>query len=542
MKALLSIAAALALSGTAMAEVKPPRLVVAIAVDQFSADLFNEYRANFTGGLKRLQQGAVFANGFQSHAATETCPGHATILTGVRPARAGIIANEWVDFRAPRDDKSVYCAEDESVKGSTHEDYTVSPVHLKVPTLGDRMKAANPQSQVIAVSGKDRAAVMMGGKSADQVWWWSSGSFKTFSGRPIPAAVEQINSYAKQAIAAGLPAPALPDLCRARVAPMTLAPDFTIGTAPGPLAPGAAKAMRVRPELDQATLELAMRLADAQKLGQGPATDLLAVSLSVTDYVGHAFGTEGPEMCVQLFALDRALEVFFQHLDATGVPYVVVLTADHGGHDVTERNAARGMADEIRVPESAGLKALNAAMGYAAKPMFRSDDPNSDTIAGNLYLDPSVSGAKRRRVLTKASQWLKDQKPIKAVFSRDELLTTAPSTLPPDGWTLAERAAASVDRDRSGDLVVLLRPRVSPIRKAASGRVATHGSVWDYDRRVPILFWWPGMTGFEQPNSIETVDIVPTLAPLIGLPIPANEIDGKCRDLDAGPGSTCPAN
>ena len=98
---------------------RPPRLIVAISVDQFSADLFAEYRQHFTGGLRRLSQGAVFPAGYQAHAATETCPGHSTILTGSRPARTGIIANNWFDLGAAREDKYIYCSEDERVPGST---------------------------------------------------------------------------------------------------------------------------------------------------------------------------------------------------------------------------------------------------------------------------------------------------------------------------------------------------------------------------------------------------------------------------------------
>ena len=141
-----------------------PRLIVAIAVDQFSADLFSEYRPYYTGGLKRLTQGAVFPRGYQSHAATETCPGHSTILTGSRPSRTGIIANSWFDLGANRADKVIYCAEDENQPGTSSNNYVVSPIHLRVPTLGDRMKAANPATRVVSVAGKDRAAVMMGGR------------------------------------------------------------------------------------------------------------------------------------------------------------------------------------------------------------------------------------------------------------------------------------------------------------------------------------------------------------------------------------------
>src|SRR5437899_8037630 len=160
-----------------------PKLVVVISVDQFSAALFNEYRSRFTGGLRRLAGGVVFASGYQAHAATETCPGHATILTGDHPARTGIIANHWYDFAAPRQNKEIYCAEDESAPS-----FTVSSLHLRVPTLGDRMKQAGAASRVVIVSGKDRSAAMMGGRSFDERWWWQDQRFVQ-NGPSVAAAI-----------------------------------------------------------------------------------------------------------------------------------------------------------------------------------------------------------------------------------------------------------------------------------------------------------------------------------------------------------------
>ena len=121
---------------------RPKLLLVVISVDQFSADLFDEYRPQFTGGLARLASGTVFHNGYQSHATTETCPGHSTILTGDRPARTGIIANAWFDHGAARADKMVYCAEDESAPGSSSTNYTVSPA---APARADARRADEAQ-------------------------------------------------------------------------------------------------------------------------------------------------------------------------------------------------------------------------------------------------------------------------------------------------------------------------------------------------------------------------------------------------------------
>ena len=139
-KFILAAAALFASSAVAQAPAPPPKVVIVISVDQLSADLWDEYRPQFTGGLARLASGTAFRNGYQSHATTETCPGHSTILTGDRPARTGIISNGWANWDAPRADKLVYCAEDESVPGTDSDHYKLSPVHLRVPTLGDLLK------------------------------------------------------------------------------------------------------------------------------------------------------------------------------------------------------------------------------------------------------------------------------------------------------------------------------------------------------------------------------------------------------------------
>ena len=153
----LFLAAARRCSPAAVAQPQPPqppKLLVVISVDQFSANLFDEYRPQFTSGLARLASGTVFRNGYQSHATTETCPGHSTILTGDHPARTGIVNNNWIDQSIARSDKSVYCAEDETVPGTSSIAYKVSPRHLLVPTLGELMKARWPGSRNVAVAAR----------------------------------------------------------------------------------------------------------------------------------------------------------------------------------------------------------------------------------------------------------------------------------------------------------------------------------------------------------------------------------------------------
>jgi predicted AlkP superfamily pyrophosphatase or phosphodiesterase len=509
-----------------------PKLIVAISVDQFAADLFAQYRNHYTGGLARLLTGAVFPSGYQSHAATETCPGHSTILTGYRPAHTGIIANNWIDQRAGRADKTVYCSEDERVPESSHDRYTVSDMHLKVPTLGERMKAANPAARVVSVAGKDRAAVMMGGHKVDELWWWDGKTYTSYAGRAVPPVVQRTRDAVAALIAKPQAALPLPGWCKPLDTPIAVAGQ-TLGQGRFTRAAGDLKAFRASPASDAAVLAMAAGLVQDMQLGKRTTTDLIAVGLSATDYIGHSLGTQGTEMCIQMNELDQSLAGFFAVLDETGVDYEVMLTADHGAHDMTERQLRRAMPMETHVDPQTLAKPIGAAIGKAlgiAGPVLLGTE-------GDVYLDQALTPAQRPRVLAEAVRRFAAMPQVAAVFTAAQIAATPMATTPPETWTLLERARASYDPERSGDLLVLLKPRVTTIEAPAPGYVETHGSPWDYDRRVPILFWRKGMTGFEQPLSVETVDIMPTLAATIHLPVSGQ--DGRCLDLDPGPADTC---
>jgi hypothetical protein len=254
---------------TAPLPARAPKLLVVISVDQFSADLFDEYRPQFTGGFARLASGVVYRNGFQSHATTETCPGHSTILTGDHPARTGIISNLWGDSKAPRADKTVYCAEDETVPGTDSLHYKVSPVHLRVPTLGDLMKRKWPTSLNVAVSGKDRSAVMMSGHVADQRWYWTGSKFESdLDSAAVPAAVGRTNVAVAAAIAAGTPALEPPPVCAAKARAIPLeGGGKPVGAGNFARAAGDTAAFRASPQADAAVLALSAALIQDMRLG-----------------------------------------------------------------------------------------------------------------------------------------------------------------------------------------------------------------------------------------------------------------------------------
>ena len=510
----------------------PPKLIVAISIDQLSADLFAQYRRHFTGGFARLLQGAVFPSAYQSHAATETCPGHSTILTGYRPARTGVVANTWVDQGAPRADKLVYCAEDERAPGSSHDKYVASDVHLKVPTLGERLKAADPRTRVVSVAGKDRAAIMMGGHKVDELWFWNGETYASYSGRTAPPAVQRTQRAVSDLLARPQEPLPLPDFCRPldRATPIG---DQVLGQGRFARAAGDAKAFRASPAADAAVLSLAAGLIQDMKLGRGPQTDVISIGASATDYVGHANGTQGTEMCIQIAELDRSLGGFFDVLDRTGVDYEVMLTADHGAHDATERQVQRAMPMEAHVESAVSAKAIAAGLARDLK----LEGPVLLAAEGDVYVDRALPETTRARVLAEAKRRYLQQPQVAAAFTRAEIAAVAMPTTPPETWSLIERARASHDPQRSGDLLVLLKPRITTIEKPGPGYVETHGSPWDYDRRVPLLFWRKGRPGFEQPLSVEAVDILPTLA--AGLKLNVAGVDGRCLDLDPGPADTC---
>lgn len=533
-----------------------PKLIIMLAVDQFSADLYEEYAPQLTGGLHRLHtQGAEFVNGYQSHAATETCPGHSTLLTGDRPSRTGIIANSWLNLAAAREDKLIYCAEDESVPGSSSKAYTVSAVHLNVPTLGERLKRVSPQSRMVAVAGKDRAAVMMAGHAPDSIWWWSNNdaAFVSYKGQAAPLSVNKTNAAITQLLNSGFDYP-LPEACKARISPLQYG-AFSIGAARAPVMPAEgkpvpAKAFYTSERLDKATLDISLGLIDELHLGSQAAPDMLAIGLSATDPIGHSFGSKGVEMCAQIHALDEMLGEFLASLDARHIPYVLAVSADHGGGDVPERAAAQAQGWR-RAPDALRPWQVDFAVGRAlgiTNPVIFGDNlytSNQVVEPSNmLTIDPSLAPEVALKVKAAAKSYLlglRDETGahwVAGVFTREEIAATRIPHTPPSQWSVLERIAASSDAQRSGDIYMVGRNKLMMVSDPQPGTVLAHGSVWDYDRRVPIIFYGAGVTPATHATEVETVDIAPTLASLLRLELQAGEMDGQCVASVAGAGCT----
>jgi predicted AlkP superfamily pyrophosphatase or phosphodiesterase len=347
-----------------------PKLVVVISIDQFSASLFEQYRSDFHGGLGRLaREGTVYASGFQSHGMTETCPGHSTLLTGKYPNKTGIVANDWYDKATARktyclDDPSVTLANDPSGGGRL-----ASPKLLMATTYGDWLKAVSPASKVYAVSGKDRGAINMAGHRADGVFWLETRFGMTTwvePGQDAKARLAPVSAFNAKLVADQKTKPFVWTYSDKRC--KALEGDYVTGgrawhaglPVPTPEdEDGVTTNLSVSPYTDRVTLEAAQALRERFKLGDGEATDVLTVSLSATDFIGHRYGARGPEMCDQMLRLDDRLGVFLDSLEKVKGQVLVVLSADHGGSDFPERLVQQGY-DAGRTPSGPWLKALNA--------------------------------------------------------------------------------------------------------------------------------------------------------------------------------------
>jgi predicted AlkP superfamily pyrophosphatase or phosphodiesterase len=525
-----------------------PKLVVVISIDQFSANLYAQHRSEFTGGLKTLSSGIVYPNGYQSHAFTETCPGHSTLLTGKHPNKTGISANDWYDLSIG---KTVYCLADPSATPADDpKGRAVSPANLVATTYGDWLKAVSPKSRVFGVSGKDRGAITMSGHQADGQFWYQPGfGFTTWVGqgqtaqerlKPVAAFNATLAVDLKKHPYVWNYAKASAKRCEA------LEADYETGgrkwRAALPIAAATSEADKQRdlyasPYTDQVTLDLAQTLRETYALGDGPQVDVLTVSLSATDFIGHRWGTRGPEMCDQIARLDDRLGAFLRSLDKVKGGVLVVLAADHGGADFAERLHDEGYDSErvIGKPWVAGLNAqLRKDLNLDWDPLIADGGIDQIYVVNADRKAPSITD--RARITAAALVLIQRDPAVAEAFDSNAILTMAPA--PADAaieeLSVAERMRRSVYPGRVGDILVAFKPHRVPSTPGPT-YVSTHGSPWDYDRRVPILFWWKGATPHERVLPLDTVDIAPTIAAATGIKPPA-DIDGVCRALVYGKG------
>ena len=519
-----------------------PTLIVTVVVDQLSANLFNQYRSQFTGGLKILaDQGMVSINGYQTHGVTVTCAGHSTVLTGAHPARSGIPSNDWIDTTTGQETYCLAAPQNALAHGKNTDNGPVGPEQLSASTLGDWLKAVSPESRVYGVSGKDRGAITLAGHKGDGAFWLTDNfGFTTYvepgqsaQARLAPVAAlnaRMIDRFTRQA----------PSWTYSNAACRRLEGQWTIaGQAFDSKVPPADFRLDNSPILDELTIEGAIELMDSQQLGRRGVTDMLGVSLSATDRIGHSYGTQGPEMCEQMLRLDTALGVLMDKLSTVPGGAMVVLTADHGGSDFPERSAVEGYPHAGRVD-----RALQPRVNAALKARFGLDaDPLISSAGGFVIVDKdrkSLPEPLRSQVLAAAIELLNAEPQVALAVARDELLAEpVPNSINPEDLNVRERLRLSAVAGRSPDILRAWQPGLTG-QGRVGGAISSHGSPWDYDRRVPIVFWWPGAEGQERFLPMRTIDIAPTLANLIGVQ-PDGPIDGRCMDLPQFAKGSCEA-
>lgn len=527
---------------------KRPDLVVMVAVDQYGAALFNRWRSRYTAGLKRLErEGIVYDAAFQSHGLTETCPGHSTLLTGKTPARTGIVGNSWYDAATGKD---VYCLADAGYSDALDpKGRKVGPGNLVASTLGDWLKQSSPQSRVVAVTGKDRSAITLGGHRSDGSFWYVDDlGFTTYvpKGEDAAARLAPLAALNAKIRRDYVPPPAwnyAHDECRAYEDTYRMGGiDWKSGLPPMlPAKPGEGpKPARALQIMDPLTLEAAFTLLDHYNLGRRGVTDLLAIGFSATDFVGHGYGTQGPEMCEQMYQLDALMARLLSRLEALGVEVMLVLSADHGGSDFPERLAQQGFPQARRIDGKAWLQSVNdelkAKLGLADNPLASPDLAQLYAVGpGGKALGEPL----RSRVIDAALDAVRGRPEVAAAYPLTELLRSYPKNVPPDEMTLRDRFAQSVMAGRSGDILLAYQPGITVVPPRFTYFVESHSGPYDLDRRVPIVFWWPRAPAQTRMLPVATTDIAPTLAHVLGIQAPS-DLDGQCLDLGEFGGGGCP--
>jgi len=496
-----------------------PKLVVVITVDQLRPDYLTRWKSQLSGGLGQLAtEGAVFTDGYQDHAVTETAPGHSTILSGLWPAHTGIVRNgEGVqDSLAP-------------LLGTTGPG--ASPRRFRGTTLFDWLKAVDPTARALSVSRKDRGAILPIGTAKEQVYWYQSGLFTTsrYYADTLPTWVQAFNARRLPFKAANLMwTLLLPDTAYKEVDSAAWENGGVGFLFPHRLPADsvqAAAAIAGVPAMDSLTLLFALEGFEALRLGR-KGTDILAVSLSTTDAVGHAFGPDSREIHDQVLRLDRYLAWFLKRLtDRVGRDnLVIVLTADHGVTSFPERTRAKTGAPAYRVSLDSAIAAVNrdldriAGAGGPPRAWLEFD-------TGMLFLHDNgrfaALGIKTDSILDALTVRIGRVQGVARVIKPADLARADTASDP-----IARRWLHLIPPDAGIVLTVTLQP--GSIWSAGDLIIAMHGQPSEDDTHVPIIFWGRGVRRGSYAGRMNTVDIAPTLGALLGL-TPLSLVDGHAR-------------
>ena len=509
-----------------------PKLVVGIVVDQMRWDYVNKFKPFFktqNGFLRFINQGASCNNNLISYLPTVTACGHAAVYTGSTPAIHGITGNSWYDNVLQR---MVYCVEDNSLQAVGIENSSagkMSPLNVWTTTIGDELKlATNFKSKVYGVSLKDRGAIIPAGHSADGAFWYDSksGNFisSTYYGKTLPFWLtnynnaKKVDSFYKLGWRLSLPAAVYEANCDADQNEYESSPfgkeakgfpydlDQFIGKDYGKVSNS--------PFGNNLVLDVATQTLINEKMGLDDITDLLAVSFSSPDYIGHAFGPNSWETLDGYIKLDEILAQFFNTLDQkVGKDnYTVFLTADHAVAPIP------GYAQKNKIPN--GTISDDGIKNELGK-MLTSKGLSSKLISAitefNIYFNHKLMDSlqvNQDKVIALITNYLEQKSNILQVV---ELRKAAIAPLP---QSIRERIVNGFNPQRSGDLIFITKSGV-----VGGGNTGTgHGVFYNYDAHIPLLFYGKGIKK-GQINSVNYMtDIAPTITTLLGIQMPSGSI------------------
>jgi arylsulfatase A-like enzyme len=517
------ILAAVATSGCASARsggeqaVRSP-LVVVLVVDQMRTEYLDALGPQFTGGFRRLvDEGAWFRNAAFPYLNTVTCAGHATIGTGAQPYRHGMVLNAWWDRAAGRLNP---CTTDGSVKNIGYMGTPAggdSAAALLLSTLADQLRD-NARGRSVSFSLKQRSAITMAGRNPNAVVWFDGGAgwstSTAFTDKPIdwvqafvdanPVAADRGKTWERL-----LPAAAYggDDDAAGETATSGWTRVF-----PHRLGDPAAQFLthwQRSPFADAYLGRMAMHAVDALDLGRGAGTDILSVSFSTLDFVGHQYGPASHEVQDVLFRLDRTIGTLLDHLDARlgRDGYVLALSADHGVASLPEATGGGRQSSTAMV----------AAIDSALAPFFGAGKYVARTVYTDIYLAPGVLDRLRQSPQASAAvlDALRAMPGLAHAFLADEVSGAAVRR---SADPVKRAAALSYYAPRSGDILVV--PQRNWLLSTAA---TTHGTLHPYDQRVPVIFFGAGVTRGVHDRAATPADIAPTLAALAGAPFKATD-------------------
>lgn len=530
-----------------------PRLVLLIVADQFRYDYLERF-GDLLGskGLKRLlRDGASWIDTNFDHVPTYTAPGGATMMTGAYPAATGIIGNEWPDRETGKKVSSVSDDTAKLLAGGPAESGS-SPRRLIASTVGDELRlATNDRAKVIGISLKDRGAILPAGRRANAAYWFSPQSGNMVSSdyyfKQLPAWVSDFNKtrpadkffkakwerllpeaeYLKRA---GVDSPSWENI--GQTAGDTNAFPHTItGGATGP-GPDFYSAIEYSPFGNDLLGSFTEQAIKNERLGQDADTDVLAVSFSSNDYVGHRYGPYSQEVMDLTLRFDRQLGALLDFVDASiGLRNtLVVFTADHGVAPTPAHVLVLGL-NNGHIKSSDVLKSIRAAINARYNPNRKSPDPTADYIYqysdhgtmtdafinNNLYFDRAAlqrDGVSLEEIERLAGEAALTVPGIVRYFTRTQLQRGAVEASDP----IARRVMHGFYPRLSGDLILVGEPFQYPVGAIS----ATHGSPYSYDTRVPLLIMGSGIEQGSYFKAATPCDIAPTLAALLGIQPPSN--------------------